>query len=64
MKKPGISEQSQTDWERLNTLMDEEIDFSDIPEIPPEVFARAVVRQGLKPAPHKEDLPSGSIAMC
>ena len=32
------------------------IDFSDIPEIPPEVFAQAVVRHGLKPAPHKEQL--------
>jgi hypothetical protein len=43
-------EPSQTDWERQYSLNDEEIDFSDLPEIPPEVFAQALVRQGLKPA--------------
>ena len=43
-------EPSQTDWERLYSLKDEEIDFSDLPEIPPEVFAQAVVRQGKTPA--------------
>jgi uncharacterized protein (DUF4415 family) len=56
MKKSITSKQSQTDWERLNSLKDEEIDFSDIPEIPPEVFAQAVLRQGLIPARRKEQL--------
>lgn len=30
-------------------MSDEDIDFSDVPEIPPERFAEAIVRQGLKP---------------
>jgi uncharacterized protein (DUF4415 family) len=38
---------SQTDWQRLDAITDEEIDFSDCPEIPPEQFAKAVVRRGL-----------------
>ncbi len=33
--------------------MDRGIDFSDIPELTPEIFARAVVRRGLKPVPRK-----------
>jgi len=30
-------------------MTDEEIDFSDCPEITPEMFAKAVVRRGLEP---------------
>ena len=37
-------------------MKDEDIDLSDSPEIPPERFARAVVRKGLKPVPRKEQL--------
>jgi len=37
-------------------LTDRQIDFSDIPEVTPEMFARAVVRRGLKPVPRKEQL--------
>jgi len=29
-------------------MKDEEIDLSDLPEIPPEAFARAIVRKGLQ----------------
>ena len=32
---------SQTDWERLENMKDEDIDLSDIPEITPEQFAKA-----------------------
>ena len=46
--------ESLTDWERLDALEDEDIDLSDVPEITPEMFARAVVRRGLKPAPKKQ----------
>jgi uncharacterized protein (DUF4415 family) len=56
MKKPVISRKSRTDWKRIDTLTDKQIDFSDIPEVTPEMFARAVVRRGLKPAPRKEQL--------
>lgn len=37
-------------------MKDEDIDLSDSPEIAPEMFARAVVRKGLKPASRKEQL--------
>lgn len=47
MNNKSTSSNSQTDWERLDTMTDEEIDFSDCPEITPEMFAKAVVRRGL-----------------
>jgi uncharacterized protein (DUF4415 family) len=37
-------------------MRDDDIDFSDIPEIAPEQFARALVRKGLKPLPRKTQL--------
>jgi uncharacterized protein (DUF4415 family) len=40
---------SQTDWTRLAAMPDEEIDFSDLPEVTPAMFAKAVVKRGLKP---------------
>lgn len=45
-----------TDWKRLDRLRDEEIDLSEIPELTPEMFARAVVRRGLKAPPRKRQL--------
>ena len=56
MKKPATSSKSQTDWKRIDALKDEDIDFSDSREIPPEMFARAIVRRGLKPVRRKEQL--------
>ncbi len=47
-------EARKTDWERLRSLTDEDIDTSDIPEPTPEQFARAVVRKGLKPVLPKQ----------
>ena len=35
-------------------MEDDEIDFSDVDELTPEMFAQAVVRRGLKPAPRKQ----------
>ncbi|MGA2071966.1 MAG: BrnA antitoxin family protein [Terriglobia bacterium] len=37
-------------------MTDKQIDFSDTPEVTPDMFARAVVRRGLKPVPRKEQL--------
>jgi uncharacterized protein (DUF4415 family) len=54
MNKESILKESLTDWERLDALEDEDIDLSDVPEITPEMFAKAVVRRGLKPAPKKQ----------
>jgi uncharacterized protein (DUF4415 family) len=56
MKKSRILNKSLTDWERLDALKDADIDLSDTPEITPEMFAKAVVRRGLKPAPNKAQI--------
>ncbi|MGA2610588.1 MAG: BrnA antitoxin family protein [Terriglobia bacterium] len=56
MKKSGTSRKSRTNWKRVDALKDDRIDFSDTPELTPEMFARAVVRRGLKPVPRKEQL--------
>jgi uncharacterized protein (DUF4415 family) len=52
----GKSQTDQTDYERLDRMTDEDIDFSDIPEVPAEMFARGIVRRGLKPIPRKKQL--------
>ncbi|GAX40862.1 hypothetical protein NIES4075_18280 [Tolypothrix sp. NIES-4075] len=56
MKKSDTSNKSQTDWERLDAMKNEEIDLSECPEITPEMFARGVVRRGLKPTPNKVEV--------
>ena len=56
MRKSATSSKSQTDWKRIDALKDEDIDFSESREIPPEMFARAMVRKGLKPVRCKEQL--------
>ncbi len=53
MKNKATSPRSETDWDRVSRMKDEDIDFSDLPEIPPEKFARAIVRKGLQPVAHK-----------
>ncbi len=37
-------------------MADDEIDFSDIPELTPEMFANAVWRRGLKPVSKKQQV--------
>jgi uncharacterized protein (DUF4415 family) len=54
MKKPATSRKSQTDWKRVDKLRDDRIDFSDAPELTPEMFAHAIVRRGLKPVARKK----------
>ena len=56
MKKSAISRKSRTDWKRVDALEDRQIDLSDTRELTPEMFARAVVRRGLKPVPRKRQL--------
>lgn len=56
MSKKDISRKSQTDWVRIDTMKDEDIDFSDIPPMTDEMWARGVVRKGLKPVPPKQQL--------
>jgi len=54
MKRPVTSRKSRTDWKRVDALKDEKIDFSDTPELTPEMFARSLVRRGLKPVARKK----------
>ena len=56
MKRKNISHRSQTnqtDWDRVDKLSDKDIDFSDNPEVTDEMFAKAVLRKGLKPVVRK-----------
>lgn len=53
MSNESISSNSQTDWQRLDAMSDEDIDLSDCPEITPELFAKATVRRGLPAAKNK-----------
>jgi uncharacterized protein (DUF4415 family) len=54
MKKPATSRQSRTNWKRVDALTDRKIDFSETPELTPVMFARAIVRRGLKPVERKK----------
>ncbi|MBC7900534.1 MAG: BrnA antitoxin family protein [Saprospiraceae bacterium] len=56
MKKENIMKKSETDWDRIRNMGDKDIDFSDLPEVTPEMFANAVVRKGFKPVPQKKQL--------
>ena len=56
MKKKAISKKSEGDPDRLAAMTEGEIDLTDIPEIQPEQFVRAVVREGLKPTAPKAQL--------
>lgn len=37
---------SLTDWARIDAMQDQDIDYSDIPPITPEMFAKGVVKRG------------------
>jgi uncharacterized protein (DUF4415 family) len=59
MRKPSISKKSkigETDLKRIDAMKDEDIDFSEIREATPEMFARAVLRRNFKPIPRKKQL--------
>ena len=56
MSKESTSKESLTEWDRLDAIQDEDIDLSDAAEITPEMFAKAVVRRGLKPPPNKRQI--------
>jgi len=56
MKKDITSRKSETDWERIRHMNDEEIDLSDHPEATAEMFARAIIRKNFKPILRKSQL--------
>ena len=39
---------SRTDWKRVDALRDSDIDFSEMPELGPDFFARAIIWPGPK----------------
>jgi uncharacterized protein (DUF4415 family) len=43
VKKPTTKKRSRTNWEKIDTIKDSEIDFSDIPELGKAFFKRAVL---------------------
>ena len=49
MSKSFSSKASQTNWERIDAMQDEDIDLSDIPEVTEEQVRQAVLRVGGKP---------------
>ena len=51
MNKNSTSRGSQTDWEYVDALQDEDIDLSDIPEVTAEQMARAQLRVDGQPIP-------------
>jgi uncharacterized protein (DUF4415 family) len=54
MNNEPILNKSLTDWTKLDNMEDEDLDFSDCPEITPEQFASATVRHGQKSLLTKE----------
>jgi uncharacterized protein (DUF4415 family) len=51
MSEDVLKNQSQTDWERLEQMTDEEIDTSDIPPLDEEFFANAQIRMPARKVP-------------
>jgi uncharacterized protein (DUF4415 family) len=56
MNNELILNKSLTDWQRLETMEDEDIDFSDCPEITPAQFAKATVHRRTKSIQTKESV--------
>ena len=56
MKNKHTTKQSATDWVRIDAMRNEDIDLSDSPELTPAMFAKAVVRRGMRPRPKKVQL--------
>ena len=56
MNKSNTTNKSETDWERVRSMKDEEIDFTDNPKVSPEMFARGILRKNLKPVKSKSQL--------
>lgn len=56
MKKKSTTRKSETDWKRIDAMTDADIDFSETPELTPDMFARAVLRRNFKPIPRKKQL--------
>jgi len=51
MSSRSTSRSSQTDWDRLRSMRDEDVDLSEIPEVTAQDLRGAVLRVGGKPVP-------------
>lgn len=51
MSNKSSSNGSQTDWDRLRSMRDEDVDLSEIPEVTAEDLRGTVLRVGGKPVP-------------
>ena len=49
MKKASTSKSLETDWERVDASSDDEIDYSEIPELGEAFFATAILEHGATP---------------
>jgi len=48
VKANNTKKRSKTDWKRIDAMRDEDIDFSEIPELGPDFYARAIIWHGPK----------------
>jgi uncharacterized protein (DUF4415 family) len=62
MNKVSTQKKSGTDWKRLRTMKDDEIDFSDTPPIDRAMFKKMVIRMPQKKAALSLRLDSNVIA--
>lgn len=53
MTKKNTLRKSETDWARIDAMSDDDIDYSDIPKIPDEMWENGILRKGFKPIPNK-----------
>jgi uncharacterized protein (DUF4415 family) len=53
MSKQNILQKSQTDWAKIDSMTDEDIDYSDIPPMTDEMWKNGVLMKNGKPVPKK-----------
>ena len=56
MSKKSTSQRSTTNWAKIKKMPDAQIDLSDDAELSPEMFAKGILRRGLKPVPRKKQI--------
>ena len=48
MSNLNSTKKSQTDWARIDSMTDEDIDFTDLPEVTDEMWEKGVFRKGIE----------------
>ena len=48
MSNKSTLKKSETNFEKLHSMSDDDIDFSDLPETTPDMWEKGFVRKGLK----------------